>query len=140
MVSNLANSTTQATKTILDKPVHELHMEDAVSLAMQIDRYEQGLKLMKDRLKKFVELNGPVTANGKVWDFHQSTSWNFDAEGLKNLAGMMTIDNLNPYEYFSLPSASLKKLRYSDELLAHYGTQKLGSKTFKSLLAKNYQN
>lgn len=118
----------------------EMQMEDAIALAQQIERYEQALKLLKDKLKAYVELNGPVTANGKVWDYFGSTSWNFSPENLKALCGMMAIDGINPFELLSLSAAALKKTGFSEEMLSHYGTRKEGNKTFRSVKVQNYQN
>lgn len=131
-------TTTQA--DIQSKKVNEMHLEDAIALAMQIERYEQGVKIMKEKLKAYVELNGPVTANGKVWDFFYSSSWDFEPDRLKVLAGMIAVDGHNPFDYLSLSSAALKKLKYSEEMLSLYGSKKQGSKSFRSVKAENYQN
>lgn len=122
------------------KKADEMQLEDAVALAQQLERYEQAVKLMKDKLKAYVELNGPVTANGKVWDYFTSSSWQFEPDRLKVLAGMIAVDGLNPFEYLSLSSAALKKLKYTDEMLNQYGTKKQGSKSFRSVKVENYQN
>jgi hypothetical protein len=124
---------------LLTKKADELQLEDAIAIAQSIERGEQAIKLMKDKLKAYVELNGPVKANGKVWDYFQSSSWEFEAQQLKVLAGMMAVDGLNPYEYLSLSSSALKKLRYSDETLSHYGKIKQGNKSFRSVKEENYQ-
>lgn len=125
-------------KTLLEKKPNELHQEDAMALAQQVERYEKALKLMKDKLKAYVELHGPVTANGKVWDYFQSTSWKFEADRLKAMAGMMAVDGINPFQYLTLPNPSIKSLGWSDETLSHYGTKEPGSKSFRSVLAENY--
>lgn len=117
----------------------EMQLEDAVALAQQLERYEQAVKLMKEKLKAYVELNGPVTANGKVWDYFYSSSWEFQPDRLKVLAGMIAVDGLNPFEYLSLSSSALKKLNYPDEMLSQYGNKKQGSKSFRSVKVENYQ-
>lgn len=121
------------------KKIEEFVQEDAIALAQQVDRYEQALKLMKDKLKAFVQLNGPVESNGKVYDLFPSYSWEFEADKLKAMSGMMVIDGLNPFEFLSLSSSSLKKLKWSDELLNQYGTRKESSKSFRSVKVENYQ-
>lgn len=119
--------------------IDELVQEDAIALAQQVDRYEQALRLMKEKLKAFVQLNGPVEANGKVYDFFPSYSWEFESDKLKAMSGMMVIDGLNPFEYLSLSSTNLKKLKWSDDLLGQYGQRKESSKSFRSVKAENYQ-
>lgn len=121
------------------KNVNDFEMEDAIALAQQVDRYEQALKIMKDKLKAFVQLNGPVQANGKVYDFFSSSSWNFEPEKLKAMCGMMVIDGLNPFEYLSLSSTDMKRLKWSDQIFSQYGTKKEGSKSFRSVKVENYQ-
>lgn len=122
-----------------EKKAEELHLEDAVALAQQLERYEQAVKLLKNKLKAYVELNGPVQANGKVWDFFQNNSWDIKGDGLKQLAGMMVIEQKNPFDYLTVSANSLKTLGYSDELLSNYGQKKTGNKTFRSVKVENYQ-
>ena len=124
---------------IAKKEVNEFTMEDAVELAKEVERYEAALKIMKDKLKSFVQLSGPVHANGKVWDFMPSYSWQFEPDSLKALAGMMVLDGLNPYEYLNLSSSAIKKLKWTDEVLSHYGKKAESSKTFRSVKEENYQ-
>lgn len=128
------------TTPLTELKVEQLQNEDAVAIAQQLERYEQTVKLLKDKLKAYVELNGPVQANGKVWDFFTSApSWEFEAERLKILAGMIAVDGNNPFDYLSLSSAALKKLNYSEAMLSQYGKQKPGNKSFRSVKAENYQ-
>lgn len=119
----------------------QMNLEDAVALAQQLERYEQAVKLMKEKLKAYVELNGPVQANGKVWDFfYSSSSWEFEPDRLRTLAGMIAVDGHNPFEFLSLSSSALKKLKFSDELLSQYGSKKQGNKSFRNVKVENYQN
>ena len=121
------------------KKVEDLLQEDAIALAQQVERYEQALKLMKDKLKAYVTLHGPVEANGKVYDFFPSYSWDFEPDKLKALAGMIVIDGLNPFDYLSLSKTALKKLKWSDDLIRQYGKEVESSKSFRSVKAENYQ-
>lgn len=112
--------------------------EDAEKLAQEIERYDAALKLMKDKLKAFVKLNGPVKANGKVWDNMKSSSWHFEPDNLKALAGMMAFEGINPFEYLTLSAAALRKLKWSEEVISHYGVKKPGSESFRSVKEENY--
>lgn len=127
------------TTVLAKKEVNEFQMEDAVALAKEIERYEAALKIMKEKLKAFVQLNGPVQANGKVWDFIPSSTWKFSAEQLKALAGMMVFEGLNPYDYLSLSSNAIKKLKWSEEILSHYGEKEAGKPSFRSVKIENYK-
>jgi hypothetical protein len=120
------------------KNTEEMHVEDAIALAQQIDRTKQALKLLEDKLKAYVELNGPVNANGKVWDYFHSSTWNFAPDRLKALCGMLAIDGFNPFELLNLSATALKKTGYSDDLLSQYGEKKQGNKSFRSVKAENY--
>lgn len=131
---------TTISNNLIVKKAEELQLEDAVALAQDLERYEQAVKVLKDKLKAYVELNGPVSANNKVWDFFESSSWEFEPDRLKALAGMMAIDGHNPFQYLTLSSSSLKKLNFTDEMLTQYGEKRSKSKTFRSVLAKNYTN
>lgn len=121
------------------KEVSEFVEEDAIALAKEIERYEAAVKIMKDKLKAYVKLNGPVKANGKVWDFMTSYSWEFEPDSLKALAGMMTLSEINPFEYLNLSSTAIKKLKWSDELLSQYGKKVPSSSSFRSVKEENYQ-
>jgi hypothetical protein len=120
------------------KKVDQMTLEDAVEIAQTIERYEAAISQLKDKLKAYVELNGPVKANGKVWDFFYSTSWEFAPDRLKAMAGMMVIDGFNPFELFTLSSSAIKKLGWSEEILLQYGKKVQKSKSFRSVKAENY--
>ncbi|MFS0783482.1 hypothetical protein [Bacillus sp. 1P06AnD] len=123
-----------------NQKVEKMQVEDAVAIAQQLERYEQAVKQMKEKLKAYVELNGPIEANGKVWDhFVSASTWEFSAERLKILAGMIAVDGLNPFDYLSISAKDLKRLNYSDQMLSQYGSQKTGNKSFRSVKAENYQ-
>lgn len=121
------------------KDTKEFTLEDAKELAQEVDRYEAALKLMKAKLKAFVELQGPVEANEKVWDFQPSSSWSFAPDQLKVLAGMIAFDKKNPFEYLTLSATSIKKLKWSDETLSHYGEKVAGSSSFRAVKVENYK-
>lgn len=121
------------------KIVTEFTKEDAVALAQEVERYEAAVKIMKGKLKAFVELQGSVEANGKVWDFQPSSSWTFRPEQLKVLAGMIAFDDKDPFEFLTLSAQSIKKLKWSDEILAHYGEKVAGTSSFRAVKSENYK-
>lgn len=121
------------------KEVTEFVMEDAIALAQELERYEAAVKLIKDKLKSFVTLNGPVEANGKVWDYQPSSSWNFTPENLKVLSGLIAFDGKNPFEYLTLSSTAIKKLKWSDEVLSMYGTKECSNTSFRAVKKENYK-
>jgi hypothetical protein len=121
------------------KEVKNFTVEDAALLAQEIDRYDAALKAMKNKLKAFVEINGAVEANGKVWDFQPSSSWSFEPEQLKVLAGMIVFDKKDPFEFLTLSATAIKKLKWSDEVLSHYGEKKAGTSSFRAVKIENYK-
>jgi len=124
---------------LVKKDVTEFVMEDAIALAQELDRYEATVKLIKDKLKAFVTLNGPIEANGKVWDFQPSSSWKFTSENLKVLSGLIAFEGKNPFDYLTLSSTAIKKLNWTDEILAMYGTKEAGSSSFRAVKKENYK-
>jgi len=121
---------------IYTKEVNEFNHEDATELAYFIERQEQGLKLMKEKLKAFVKLNGPVETNEKVWDFVPSTSWDFSPEAYSDMAAGIAVEGKNPFMYFSLGAKGIEKLGWDESVLSLYGTKKAGSPTFKGVKRK----
>lgn len=121
------------------KDVAEFTEEDAIALSQELERYEAAVKLMKEKLKAYVLLNGPVEANGKVWDFQPSSSWSFNAEQLKVLAGMIAFEQKDPYEFLTLSSNAIKKLKWSDEILSMYGTKEAKNSSFRAVKIENYK-
>jgi hypothetical protein len=102
-----------------------LSHEEAVKLALEIERYEAALKQMKDRLKEFVTANGRLTAGDKAWDFYPSESWEFEPARLKELAMGIAMDGKDPWEYLSLSASALKSLDMTDAELSQYGKKKV---------------
>ncbi|MDP4087446.1 MAG: hypothetical protein Q8934_23050 [Bacillota bacterium] len=129
---------TVATKTqdLAKMNPKDMSMEDAVELANKISFIEAGLKGLKDKLKLYVELNGPVEAGDLVWDKHPSYSWKFTPTNKKELSTMIAIEGLNPWEYLSFSAADLKKLGWSDNVLAQYAENKV-SHSFRSKKKEN---
>lgn len=104
--------------------VTQVEVEQAVQLANEIERAEAALKSMKQQLKSFVDDNGPVETQDKVWDYSLSTSWRFEPESLKEMAQGIALEGMNPWELLTLTAPSLKRLDWSEEALARYGQKK----------------
>lgn len=114
-------------------------LADVMEIAQNIERYENAVKQMKAKIRAYVELHGPIRANGKVWDlFEGSPKWTFEPEKLRELAMDITINQKNPWEYLSLSNKDIEILSYSEEVLLQYGIKKPGSKTFRAVQEKNY--
>jgi len=104
---------------------HVLSQEEAVRLALEIERYEAALKQMKDRLKEYVAANGRLVAGDKVWDFYPVDSWKFEPDKLKELAMGIAMDGKDPWEYLSLSASALKSLGMTEAELSQYGSKKV---------------
>ena len=100
-------------------------IQEAITMASEIERYEGSLKQMKDALKAFVAETGlPVDTGEKVWDFSSSESWSFSAENLKALASEILLLGFNPWEHLDLSSRAIGKLNLTQDVLAQYGKSK----------------
>ncbi|WP_226383685.1 hypothetical protein [Paenibacillus massiliensis] len=111
--------------------LHQLTEDQAIQLALEIERAEAALKQMKVNLKAYVDEKGPLQAGDQVWNNYGTISWGFGADSLKELAVAITAEGKNAWEFLTLPAASLKKLGWDDDSLAQYGTLK-ESKRFGS--------
>ncbi|MEQ2529160.1 hypothetical protein WMO40_21025 [Bacillaceae bacterium CLA-AA-H227] len=120
----------ESKKITLNNP-KDMTMEEAQSLAEKIAYVEAGVKKMKEHLKMFVELNGPVEVGDLVWDKHPSQSWQWTTEAKRSFAEMIAIEGMNPWEYISFSSADLKKLGWSDSVISQYAKSKINN-SFRS--------
>jgi hypothetical protein len=102
-----------------------LTQEEAVKLALEIERVEAALKLMKNRLKEFVDANGPLQAGDKTWDYYPSVTCEFEPEKKKELAVAIAAEGKNPWEYLTFPASAIKSLGWSEESLLAYGDPKI---------------
>lgn len=109
----------------------DMKVEDAKALAEKIAYIEAGVKKMKDHLKMYVELNGPVEVGEIVWDKHPSQTWKWTPEAKRSFAEMLAIEGMNPWEYLSFSSTDLKKIGWSEQVIAQYATSKTNY-SFKS--------
>ena len=99
--------------------------EDAVQLANEINRLEAALKQMKDSLKAYVQVYGSVDTGEEVWDFYQSVSWKFDRNHLKELAGEMAMEGIDPWEMLNISKANINKLGWDEQRISQLGTKKV---------------
>lgn len=107
-------------------PITTLTEEQAVKLALEIERTEAALKQMKASIKEFVDSHGALRAGDRMWDYSTTVSWDFDAQRLRELALNITVEGRNPWEFLTLPASAIKKLGWDESALLQYGTKKEG--------------
>jgi len=105
--------------------------QEAINLANEIERYESALKKMKEDLKTYVTVNGPIDTGENIWAFADSVSWKFAPDRLKDLAAEILLMGHNPWNYLKLGSPEIKALCLTDDVLKQYGTSKV-TKRFAS--------
>lgn len=99
--------------------------DEAIEMALEIERTEAAVKKMKESLKAYVDANGALQAGDKVWDYSQSVSWSFDGTQLKELAVAITAEGKNAWDFLKLPADSIKKLGWEESALEQYGSAKI---------------
>lgn len=99
--------------------------EGAVQLAEEIERVEASLRMMKRTLRDYVEEHGEVRTKDKVWRVNESVSWRISPEGLEKLKDWLVLDNKNPWEWFNITPANIRKLGWSEEVLEELGTRSI---------------
>jgi|SRR5690606_26266634 len=102
-----------------------LTQEEAVKLALEIERAEAALKQMKNRLKEYVDANGPLQAGDKMWDYYPTVTWEFEPDKKKELAVAIAAEGKNPWEYLTFPASAIKSLGWTEESLLAYGSPKI---------------
>ena len=102
-----------------------LTQEEAVKLALEIERAEAALRQMKNRLKEYVDANGPLQAGDKVWDYYPTVTWEFEPEKKKELAVAIAAEGKNPWEYLTFSASAIKSLGWTEASLLAYGDQKI---------------
>ena len=102
-----------------------LTMDEAVRLALEIERTEAALKQMKNRLKEYVDLHGALVAGDKRWDYYPTVTWEFDPDKKKELAVAIAAEGKNPWDYLSVSATAIKSLGWPEEALLAYGSQKI---------------
>lgn len=117
-------STVESKKMTLT-PVKDMSYKEAVALAEKIAFIEAGVSKMKEHLKLYVKTNGPVEFGDSVWDSYPSQSWKWTVEAKREFAEMVAIEGKNPWEYLGFSSTDLKKIGWSDEIIAQYAESKV---------------
>lgn len=102
-----------------------LTQEEALNIALEIERCEAALKQMKEQLKEYVLANGRLNTGDKVWDFYTLESWEFEAPKLKELAMGIAMDGKDPWDYLSLSASALKSLGMTEAELSQFGRKKV---------------
>lgn len=97
--------------------------EEAVRVAVEIERLETVLNDLKGRLHAWVSSRGPVVAEDKVWDNYPTISWSFSPESLRRLCRDIAASGKDPFAYLSLGASGIKKLGWPEEVLARYGSK-----------------
>ncbi|WP_040980581.1 MULTISPECIES: hypothetical protein [Oceanobacillus] len=105
--------------------------EEAVNLANEINLTESALKQMKEKLKEYVKNNGAIDTGQEIWDFYESVSWEFDRNGLKEVARNMVIDGIDPWEQMTVSKKKLDNLGWDEKFLEKMGQKKI-TKRFAS--------
>lgn len=77
------------------------------------------------KLKTYVKAYGSVDTGEEVWDFYQSVSWKFDRNYLKELAGEMAMEGIDPWEMLNISKANINKLGWDEQRLSQLGTKKV---------------
>lgn len=105
--------------------------QEASELAAEIERMESALKTLKAELKRFVDQNGAIETNKKVWNYNVAVSWEFHESGLKEMADQLALEGINPWKVMTITAANLKKIGWDEEILSQFG-QKKEAKRFSS--------
>lgn len=98
--------------------------EEAVEIANEIKRLEAVVSTMKKHLRTYVEANGKVETADTVWYMNTSVSWKFNPEQLRNVASVMALEGIKPWDYLNITPANLKKLDWDEKTLNKMGTRK----------------
>lgn len=128
-------STVESKKMTLT-PIKDMGYEEAVALAEKIAYIEAGVKKMKEHMQLYVKTNGPVEFGDSVWDQQPSQTWKWTVEAKKSFAEMLAIEGKNPWEFLSFSAGDLKKIGWSDEIIAQYAESKINY-SIRSKKAKN---
>ncbi|HBI04296.1 MAG TPA: hypothetical protein DDY49_09745 [Paenibacillaceae bacterium] len=100
--------------------------EEAVKVAQELERVKAVVDELKKQLKSYVDVHGPLDVGEGLWGYHPGTpTWSFDPKKLKEMTFHMAMDGHNPWELLKLTSPSIKKLNWSEDVLAQFGEKKI---------------
>ena len=86
--------------------------EDAEQTVQAMSCLERDLKLAKDRLREYVDMNGPVAAGGVEWGYHSQSGENCDARAFRDTLDGTPVD---AWDYLRVDKVKLKKLKKRGE-------------------------
>lgn len=89
---------------------------DPTEIGALVLRLEAITTDLKEKLKAYVEANGPISVGDEVFDFHPRSSWDWDIMGLKALLSEIGLD---PYKYFNADARKLKRFLDDDNKYSH---------------------
>lgn len=88
--------------------------EEARAVAGEIAHLEAKAKQKKELLKKWANVNGPVTAGGLVWGFHEEATRKVeDPQGFIN---RLEVVGKDPYQYITVDGRKLATLLKDEEI------------------------
>ncbi|MFS0815540.1 hypothetical protein ABC382_01030 [Lysinibacillus sp. 1P01SD] len=107
-------------------------LTEAEILAQQIERMEVIVKQAKANLRAFMEANEGIEISGGThsWTLGDNVSWEFTGQNLEQLAKIMAIEGINPYEMMTINSTA-KKVDWIAGLLPQFANAKI-TKRIKS--------
>lgn len=105
-------------------------MEQAQELGAKILHLEGCLDAMKEKLKVFVEANGPVPVDGKQFYFSESVNWKWSRDALAKAYQALLESGMNPFDVFTITASGLKKAPWQESELLDFGAKKSPSKRF----------
>jgi len=95
--------------------------KEAETVARSILRLEGALDVLKERLRAFVEKNGPVVVDNKEFRLSPSRYWKWPQEALAQAVAAMEREGVDPLTVLSLTGTGLKKLGWSEEKCRELG-------------------
>jgi len=105
---------------------------EAIQAAGEILKLESRTKHLKDRLKNWIEVHGPVRVNNKEFSIQESFWWKWPEGSLENAVRKMQSEGYDPLKILRLTAESLKKLPWSEDDILQLGAEKIISKKFGS--------
>lgn len=86
------------------------NLTEAEILAHQIERMEIIVKQAKGNLRKFMEANEGIQISGgtHTWSLGDNVTWEFTGQSLEQLAKIMAIEGINPYEMMTINNKAKK--------------------------------
>ncbi|RJX22309.1 MAG: hypothetical protein C4575_01735 [Desulforudis sp.] len=110
--------------------------EEAETVARDILRLEGALDILKERLRAYVENNGPVVVDDKEFKLAPSKYWKWPQGALAQAVARMEQEGIDPLTVLSLTSTGLKKLRWDEEKCRELGATLAETLQFKYVSAK----